>query len=93
MKATIGPEQKSSPSWQNQDKKEYRMREISDREAASVGGGVINTGSELAAGLIMAGAAGMVGGLLGAVGGPLGSAALGVTFARYGFSFVEHITR
>lgn len=69
------------------------MRELNQSEVVVASGGVIDTGGELAAGLIMAGAAGMVGALLGAAGGPVGSAALGVTFARYGFKYVEYITQ
>ncbi|TWH10133.1 MULTISPECIES: hypothetical protein [Pseudoxanthomonas] len=69
------------------------MRELSTNEVAVASGGVIDTGGELAAGLIMAGAAGMVGALLGAAGGPVGSAMLGVTFARAGFKYVEYITK
>ncbi len=68
------------------------MRELTQSEVQMAAGGVIDTGGELAAGLIMAGAAGMVGALLGAAGGPVGSATLGVTFARAGFKYVEYIT-
>jgi hypothetical protein len=69
------------------------MRTMTDRQLTQIAGGRINTGAELAAGLIMAGGAGMVGALLGAAGGPVGSAALGATFAKYGFKYVDYITR
>lgn len=68
------------------------MRELTEQELAYVGGAVINTHSELAAGFIMGVGAGMVGALLGAGGGPVGSAMLGVTFARYGFNYVNWVT-
>ncbi|MDG2526247.1 hypothetical protein P6166_12870 [Stenotrophomonas sp. HITSZ_GD] len=68
------------------------MREMTEQELAYVGGAVINTRSELAAGFIMGAGAGMVGALLGAGGGPVGSAMLGVTFARYGFNYVNWVT-
>jgi|APEBP8051072661_1049379.scaffolds.fasta_scaffold14855_2 hypothetical protein len=68
------------------------MKELTSTEITKVGGGTIDQPNELAAGLIMAGAAGMVGALLGAAGGPVGMAAGGVTGARLGLKFVEWIT-
>lgn len=68
------------------------MRKISDFEVDSVSGCKIDTKGELAAGLIMASAVGMVGALLGAAGGPVGMAAGGVLGARVGLKFVEMIT-
>lgn len=69
------------------------MRELTEQEIAQVSGGVINTRPELAAGLIMGAGAGMVGALLGAAGGPVGSVMLGAAFAKYGFQYVEWVTR
>lgn len=72
---------------------EVTMRELTEQEIAQVSGGVINTRPELAAGLIMGAGAGMVGALLGAAGGPVGSVMLGAAFAKYGFQYVEWVTR
>lgn len=69
------------------------MRELTEQEVTRVGGGVINTRTELAAGLIMGAGAGIIDALLGAAGGPVGSVTLGATFAKYGFQYVEWVTR
>lgn len=68
------------------------MEHLKDDDVQLVSGATIDRGNELAAGLILAAGAGMVGALLGAAGGPVGSAMMGVTFARAAFFYVEKIT-
>ena len=68
------------------------MRTLNNEDIQPVSGATIDRGNELAAGLILAAGAGMVGALLGAAGGPVGSAMMGVTFARAAFFYVEQIT-
>ncbi len=68
------------------------MKLMREFEIEDVCGGMIDKPSELAAGLIMAGAAGLTGALLGALGGPVGMAGGAVTGARLGFMFIEKIT-